>query len=107
MSLPTGAHIKLQTGMESNVLAKMLDPIKYDPFLMQEVIFPCTVPCPTGFQCWNNLTWQGLEPGELIVKKKVPLYMIQSKVPLLGLTFWNPHKFIHLSNCLTHPVTIP
>ena len=74
---------------------------------MQEVIFPCTVPCPTGFQCWNNLTWQGLEPGELIVKKKVPLYMIQSKVPLLGLTFWNPHKFIYLSNCLAHPVTIP
>ena len=33
--------------------------------------------------------------------------MIQSKVPLLGLALRNPHEFIHLSNRLTHPVTIP
>ena len=33
--------------------------------------------------------------------------MIQSKVPLLGLTLQNPHKFVHLSNRLAHPVTIP
>ena len=33
--------------------------------------------------------------------------MIQSKVPLLGLTLRNVHKFVHLSNHLTHPVTIP
>ena len=34
VSLPIGADIRLQTGMESDVLAKMLDPIPYDPFLM-------------------------------------------------------------------------
>ena len=33
--------------------------------------------------------------------------MIQSKVPLLGLALQNPHEFVHLSNHLTHPVTIP
>ena len=33
--------------------------------------------------------------------------MIQSKVPLLGLTLQNPHEFVHLSNHLAHPVTIP
>ena len=33
-SLPTGADIGLQTNMEFAVLAKMLDPIQYDPFLM-------------------------------------------------------------------------
>ena len=33
-SLPIGADIGLQTGMESAVLTKMLDPIQYDLFLM-------------------------------------------------------------------------
>ena len=106
-SLSIGADIGLQIGIESAVLAKMLDPIQYDPFLMQEVIFPRTIPRPTGFQQWDDLTWQGSEPGKLIVKKKVPLYMIQSKVPLLGLALQNPHEFVYLSNCLAHPVTIP
>ena len=33
--------------------------------------------------------------------------MIQSKVPLLGLALRNPDKFVHLSNRLAHPITIP
>ena len=41
VSLPIGADIGLQTGMESAALAKMLDPLQYDPFLMRDVIFPC------------------------------------------------------------------
>ena len=93
--------------MEFDVLTKMLDPVQYDPFLMRDVVFPHTVPRPTGFQHWDDLTWQGSEPGELEVKKRIPLYMIQSKVPLLGLALRNPHDFVHLSNCLAHPVTIP
>ena len=93
--------------MEFNMLAKMLDPIQYDSFLMWDIVFPRTVPCPTGFQRWDDLTWQGSEPGELEVKKRIPLYMIQSKVPLLGLALQNPHDFVHLSNRLTHPVSIP
>ena len=101
------AGIALPTGMEFDVLTKMLDPIQYDPFLMRDVVFPRTVPRPTGFQCWDDLTWQGSEPGELEVKKRIPLYMIQSKVPLLGLALRNPHDFVHLSNRLAHPVTIP
>ena len=43
VSLPIGADIGFQTGIESDVLAKMLDPIQYDPFLMREVIFPRTI----------------------------------------------------------------
>ena len=34
VSLPIGTDIRSQTGMESDVLAKMLDPIQYDAFLM-------------------------------------------------------------------------
>ena len=86
VSLPIGANIGSQTNMEFTVLAKMLDPTQYDHFLRWDVVFPRIIPCPTGFQQWDNLTWQGSEPGEVIVKKKVPLYMIQSKVPLLGLS---------------------
>ena len=93
--------------MEFDVLTKMLDPIQHDPFLMRDVVFPRTVPRPTGFQRWDDLTWQGSEPSELEVKKRIPLYMIQSKVPLLGLALQNPHDFVHLSNCLAHPVSIP
>ena len=33
--------------------------------------------------------------------------MIQSKVPLLGLALQNPHDFVHLSNRLAHPVSVP
>ena len=80
--------------MEFDVLTKMLDPIQYDPFLMRDVVFPRTIPHPTGFQHWDDLTWQGSEPSELEVKKRIPLYMIQSKVPLLGLTLQNPHDFV-------------
>ena len=107
VSLPIGTDIGLQTDMEFAVLAKMLDPIQYDSFLMQDIVFPRTIPRPTGFQQWDDLTWQGSEPGKVIVKKKVPLYMIQSKVPLLGLALQNPHEFIHLSHRLAHPVMIP
>ena len=107
VSLHIDAGIALPTAMEFDVLTKMLDPIQYDPFLMRDIVFPCTVPRPTGFQRWDDLTWQGSEPGELEVKKRIPLYMIQSKVPLLGLALQNPHDFVHLSNRLAHPVTIP
>ena len=107
VSLPTDAGIALPTTMEYDMLAKMLDPIQYDPFLMRDVVFPHTVPHPTGFQRWDDLTWQGSEPGKLEVKKRIPLYMIQSKVPLLGLALRNPHDFVHLSNRLAHPVSIP
>ena len=55
-SLPTGADIGSQTDMEFAMLAKILDPIQYDPFLMQDVLFPCTIPRPTGFQQWDDLT---------------------------------------------------
>ena len=111
LSLTASSHIDagiaLPTAMEFDVLTKMMDPIQYDPFLMRDVVFPRTVPRPTGFQRWDDLTWQGSEPGELEVKKRIPLYMIQSKVPLLGLALRNPHNFVHLSNRLAHPVTIP
>ena len=106
-SSPIDADIALPTTMEFDVLTKMLDPIQYNPFLMRDIVFPRTVPRPTGFQRWDDLTWQGSEPSKLEVKKRIPLYMIQSKVPLLGLALRNPHDFVHLSNRLAHPISIP
>ena len=50
VSLPTDEDIAFPTAMEFDVLTKMLDPIQYNPFLMRDVVFPRTVPRPTGFQ---------------------------------------------------------
>ena len=71
--------IGLLTGMASaKEYAKMLDPLQYDPYLMQEVIFPALVPPPSCEQHWNNLTFKRKEPGKVVVRKKIPLYVSSS-----------------------------
>ena len=85
----------------------MLDPLQYNPYLMREVIFPASVPPPSCEQRWNDLTFKGKEPGEVVVRKKIPLYLLQARVPLYDLNLQNAHDFIHSSQCLAHPVTIP
>ena len=49
VSLPTDADIALPTAMEFDVLTKMLDPIQYNSFLMQDVVFLEQFPVPLGF----------------------------------------------------------
>ena len=77
--------------------AKMLDPLQYDPYLMWEVIFPASVPPPFCEQHWNDLMFEGKGPGEVVVRKKIPLYLLQAKVPLYGLNLRNAHDFVHSS----------
>ena len=100
--------IGLLIGMTSaKEYTKMLDPLQYDPYLMQEVISLASVPPSSCEQHWNNLTLEGKEPGKVVVRKKIPLYLLQARIPLYGLNLWNAPDFIHSSQRLAHPVTIP
>jgi hypothetical protein len=78
--------LDLLIGMTAEEYAKMLDPIVYDPFLKRDIIFPAIVPPPLDEQHSNNIMLQGVgaKPGELVLKKDVPLYLLQAKVHLFG-----------------------
>jgi hypothetical protein len=69
------AALNLLIGMTAEEYAKMLDPIVYDLFLERDIIFPTFVPPPLDEQCSNNIMLQGVgaEPGELVLKKNVPV----------------------------------
>ena len=58
--------IGLLTGMMSaKEYTKMLDPLQYDPYLLQEVLFPASIPPLSCKQRWNDLSFKGKEPGEV------------------------------------------
>jgi hypothetical protein len=49
----------------------------------------------------------GAEPGELVLKKNVPLYLLQANVHLFGRPDLRASEHIHFSQRLSHPVSIP
>jgi hypothetical protein len=89
--------------------AKMLDPIVYNPFLERDIIFPAFVPPPWDEQRSNDIMLQGVgaEPRELVLKKNVPLYLLQANVHLFGHPDLQASEHIHFSQRLSHPVSIP
>jgi hypothetical protein len=102
------AALDLLIGMTAEEYAKMLNPIVYNPFLEQDIICPAFVPPPLDEQRLNNIMLQGVgaEPGELVLQKNVPLYLLQAKVHLFG----HPDlraEHVHFSRRLSHPVSIP
>jgi hypothetical protein len=78
--------LDLLISMTAEEYAKMLDPIVYNPFLEWDIIFPAIVHPPLDEQRSNNIMLQGVgaEPGELVLQKNVPLYLLQVKVHLFG-----------------------
>jgi hypothetical protein len=72
--------------MTAKEYAKMLDPIVYDPFLFRDMIFPMPVPPPMEEQHLNDIMLHvvGTEPGKLVLKKNVLLYLLQVKIHLFG-----------------------
>jgi hypothetical protein len=112
------ATLNLLIGMTAEEYAKMLDPIVYNPFLERDIIFPTFVPPPLDEQRSNDIMLQGVgsELGELVLKKNVPLYLLQANVHLYLLQA-NVHLFgcpdlrasehIHFSRHLSHPISSP
>jgi hypothetical protein len=49
----------------------------------------------------------GAEPGELVLQKNVPLYLLQAKVHLFGRPDLQASEHVHFSRRLSHPVSIP
>jgi hypothetical protein len=80
------AALDLLISMTAEEYAKMLDPIVYDPFLKRDIIFPAFVPPPLDEQRLNDIMLQGVgaDPGELVLKKNVPLYLLQANIHLFG-----------------------
>jgi hypothetical protein len=103
------AALDLLIGMTAEEYAKMLDPIVYDPFLKRDIIFPTFVPPPLDEQRSNDIMLQGVgaEPGELVLKKNVPLYLLQANIHLFGRPDLRASEHIHLSRRLSHPISIP
>jgi hypothetical protein len=101
--------LDLLIGMTAEEYAKMLDPIVYNPFLERDIIFPAFVPPPLDEQRSNDIMLQGVgaEPGELVLKKNVPLYLLQANVHLFGRPDLRASEHIHFSRRLSHPVSIP
>jgi hypothetical protein len=101
--------LDLLIGMTAEEYAKMLDPIVYNPFLKWDIIFPAIIHPPLDIQCSNDIMLQGVgaEPGELVLKKNVPLYLLQANVHLFGRTDLRASEHIHFSRRLSHPVSIP
>jgi hypothetical protein len=101
--------LDLLIGMTAEEYAKMLDPIVYNPFLERDIIFPAIVHPPLDEQCSNDIMLQGVgtEPGELVLKKNVPLYLLQVSVHLFGRPDLRASEHIHFSRRLSHPVSIP
>jgi hypothetical protein len=101
--------LNLLIGMTAEEYAKMLDPIVYNPCLERDILFPTFVPPPLDEQRSNNIKLQGVgtEPGELVLKKNVPLYLLQANVHLFGRPDLRASEHIHFSRRLSHPVSIP
>jgi hypothetical protein len=95
--------------MTAEGYAKMLDPIVYDPFLERDIIFLAIVHPPLDRQRLNNIMLQGVgaERGELVLKKNIPLYLLQAKVHLFGHPDLQASEHIHFSRRLSHSVSIP
>jgi hypothetical protein len=72
--------------MTAKEYTKMLNPIVYNPFLERDIIFPTIVHPPLDEQRSNNIMLQGVgaEPGELVLQKNIPLYLLQAKVHLFS-----------------------
>jgi hypothetical protein len=101
--------LDLLISMTAEEYAKMLDPIVYNPFLKRDIIFPAIVHPPLDIQRSNDIMLQGVgtEPGELVLKKSVPLYLLQANVHLFGRPDLQASEHIHFSRRLSHPVSIP
>jgi hypothetical protein len=103
--------LDLLIGMTAEEYAKMLDPIVYNLFLERDIIiiFPAFVPPPLDKQRSNDIMLQGVgaEPGELVLKKNVPLYLLQANVHLFSRPDLRASEHIHFSRRLSHPVSIP
>jgi hypothetical protein len=101
--------LDLLIGMTAEEYAKMLDPIVYNLFLERDIIFPAIVHPPLDEQRLNDIMLQGVgaEPGELVLKKNVPLYLLQVNVHLFGRPDLRASEHIHFSRRLSHPVSIP
>jgi hypothetical protein len=95
--------------MTAKEYTKMLNPIVYNPFLERDIIFPAIVHPPLDEQRSNNIMLQGVgaEPGELVLQKNIPLYLLQAKVHLFSCPDLWAFEHIHFSRHLSHPVSIP
>jgi hypothetical protein len=80
------AALDLLIGMTAEEYTKMLNPIVYNLFLERDIIFPAIVHPPLDEQHSNDIMLQGVgaEPNELVLKKNVPLYLLQANVHLFG-----------------------
>jgi hypothetical protein len=98
--------LDLLIGMTAEEYAKMLDPIVYNPFLERDIIFPAIVHPPLDEQYSNDIMLQGVgtQPGELVLMKNVPLYLLQASVHLFGRPDLRASEHIHFSRRLSHPV---
>jgi hypothetical protein len=101
--------LDLLIGMTAKEYAKMLDPIVYNLFLEWDIIFPTIDHPPLDEKRSNDIMLQGVgaEPGELVLQKNVPLYLLQVKVHLFGRPDLRASEHIHFSQHLTHPISIP
>jgi hypothetical protein len=101
--------LDLLIGMTAKEYTKMLDPIVYDLFLQRDIIFPGIIHPPLDKQHSNDIMLQrvGAEPGELVLKKNIPLYLLQAKVHLFGCPDLRASEHVHFSRRLSHPVSIP
>jgi hypothetical protein len=101
--------LDLLIGMTAEEYTKMLDLIVYNLFLERDIIFPAIVHPPLDEQRSNDIMLQGVgaEPGELVLKKNVPLYLLQVSVHLFGRPDLRASEHIHFSRRLSHPVSIP
>jgi hypothetical protein len=91
--------LDLLISMTAKEYTKMLDPIVYDPFLKRDIIFPAIIHPPLDEQRSNNIMLQGVgtEPGELVLKKNIPLYLLQASVYLFGRPDLRASEHIHFS----------
>jgi hypothetical protein len=101
--------LDLLIGMTAEEYAKMLDPIVYDPSLKRDIIFPAIIPPPLDEQHSNDIMLQGVgaEPGELVLKENIPLYLLQVKVHLFSRPDLQASEHVHFSRRLSRPVSIP